>query len=128
MKKSTISSVILSGITCALVILFGYVLAKSEHPINRFVEAMKGPTFMESIVSTEQSERSTSETMAPSISEPQWHNQAESLISDFQERMPLAQNQNTTFNIDATVDELGHKDTNLAQQSPLLRTILFNGI
>lgn len=106
MKKSTLSSVIVSGITCALVILFGYVLAKSEHPINRFVEAMKEPTFMESIGSTEQSERSTRETMAPSTSEPQWYNQAESLISDFQKRMTLAQNQNTTFNIGATVDEL----------------------
>ncbi|MBV6372398.1 hypothetical protein HIU98_15265 [Enterococcus casseliflavus] len=46
--------------------------------------------------------------MAPSTSEPQWYNQAESLISDFHERMTLAQNQNTTFNIGATVDELEH--------------------
>lgn len=47
MKKSAISSVIVTGITCALVILFGYVLAKSEQPIYQFVEAVKKSIFIE---------------------------------------------------------------------------------
>lgn len=34
------------------------------------------------------------------------YNQPDCLISDFQDQMTLAQNQNTTFNIGATFDEL----------------------
>ncbi|WP_368742642.1 hypothetical protein [Enterococcus casseliflavus] len=102
MKKSTITSLIVSGITCVLAVLFGYTLAKSEQPIYQFIETVKEST----ISNTKQSERNISETMVPPASEPEWYNQAKNLISDFQDQITLAQNQNTTFNIAATVNEL----------------------
>lgn len=109
MKKINVIKVITISTSCILAILSGYALAKSEHSVQQIANEMTKATSIEgsnNIDGNEISKIAASETNTPSAMVPENYNQANKLISNYQDRKDLAKKQNSTFNIGVVVDEL----------------------